>query len=369
MRHEDFMQAAVELAEKGMGYVSPNPMVGAVIVRDGEIIASGYHERYGGLHAERNAFKQCDEKGIDCRGADMYVTLEPCCHHGKQPPCTEAVTAHGIRRVFVGSSDPNPLVSGRGTEFLRSHGIEVTEGILKDRCDRLNEIFFKYITTGLPFVTVKYAMTLDGKTACFTGESKWITGETARRHVHRERLRHAAIMVGIGTVLADDPMLTCRTENGRDPLRIICDTKLRIPESSNIVRTADRVPTMIVCGNDSSEKAEMLRKAGCRIVCLPDGNGGTDLAGLMRMLGGEKVDSVLIEGGGTLAWSALESGIADKVMAYTAPKIFGGKTAFTPVGGKGAAKPSEAFLLEDTAVTMLDGDILIEGRVKKCSRD
>ncbi len=369
MGHEDFMREALALAEKGMGHVSPNPMVGAVIVRDGNIIASGYHKRYGDLHAERSAFAECDAKDIDCRGADMYVTLEPCCHHGKQPPCTDAVIEHGIKRVFVGSSDPNPLVAGKGTAILREHGIEVTEGVLKDECDRLNEIFFKFITTGLPFVSLKYAMTLDGKIACYTGKSQWITGETARNHVHRERLHHAAIMVGVGTVLADDPMLTCRIENGRDPLRIICDTNLRTPLDSNIVRTSDKVPTLIVCGDADSGRIGEYEKRGCKVLSLPDKNGSTDLAALMAYLGKEKIDSVLIEGGGTLGWSALESGIVDKVMAYVAPKIFGGSTAKTPVGGQGVAVPDDAFMLEDRRITELDGDILIEGRVKKCSQD
>ena len=364
------MLEALELAKGGMGFVSPNPMVGAVIVRDGSVIASGYHRRYGDLHAERSAFAECDKKGIDCTGADMYVTLEPCCHHGKQPPCTDAVIEHGIKRVFVGSSDPNPLVAGKGTAILRSHGIEVTEGILKEECDRLNEIFFKFITTGLPFVTLKYAMTLDGKITCYTGRSRWITGKTARRHVHRERLRHAAILVGVGTVLADDPMLTCRLDNGRDPLRIICDTHLRTPLESNIVRTAHKVPTLIVCGTeDNKERIKAYEQAGCKVLCLSDEKGRTDLRTLMEHLGREKIDSVLIEGGGTLGWSALESGIVDKVMAYVAPKIFGGNTAKTPVGGQGVPSPADAFMLEDRRITELDGDILIEGRVKRCSQD
>ena len=208
MSHEEFMHAALLLARRGMGFTSPNPMVGAVIVKKGEIIGSGYHKRYGDLHAERCAFADCEAKGIDCKGADMYVTLEPCCHHGKQPPCTDAVIAHGIKRVFIGSSDPNPLVAGKGTQILRDNGIEVTEGILKEECDALNEIFFHYITTGLPFVTMKYAMTLDGKIACYTGESKWITGEAARAHVQHERLHHSAVMVGVGTVLCSLAALT-----------------------------------------------------------------------------------------------------------------------------------------------------------------
>jgi diaminohydroxyphosphoribosylaminopyrimidine deaminase/5-amino-6-(5-phosphoribosylamino)uracil reductase len=369
MEHEDFMREALKLAEKGMGFVSPNPMVGAVIVRDGRIIASGYHKKYGDLHAERSAFSECDEKGIDCRGADMYVTLEPCCHHGKQPPCTEAVIAHGIKRVFVGSNDPNPLVAGKGTQILRNHGIEVTEGVLKEDCDRLNEIFFKFITTGLPFVTLKYAMTLDGKIACYTGQSKWVTGEKAREHVHHERLRHAAIMVGVGTVLADDPMLTCRIENGRDPLRIICDTNLRMPLDSNIVRTADKVPTMIVCGCDDSTRINQYEKAGCRVVRLPSSDSGTDLKALMELLGKEKIDSVLIEGGGTLGWSALKNGIVDRVTAYVAPKIFGGAEAKSPVEGQGVECPAEAFILTDRRIKELGDDILIEGQVKKCLPD
>jgi len=363
MTNEDFMNAALELAKKGMGFTSPNPMVGAVIVKKGEIIAEGYHRKYGDLHAERSAFAYCEENGIDCKGADMYVTLEPCCHHGKQPPCTDAVIAHGIKRVFIGSSDPNPLVAGKGVEILRENGIEVIEGVLKEECDALNEIFFHYITTGLPFVTMKYAMTSDGKIACYTGQSKWITGEAARAHVQQERLRHSAVMVGVGTVLADDPLLTCRLENGRDPLRIICDSSLRTPLDSNIVKTAREVPTVIATICDDIAKAAVYENAGCRIIKTAPKDGRVDLVALMKLLGKERLDSILLEGGGELNWSALNAGIVSKVQAYIAPKLFGG-SGKSPVGGQGVLVPDEAFMLEQCSIRHIGEDILIESRVK-----
>ena len=215
MNDQQYMRMALQLAEKGCGFVAPNPMVGAVIVKDGRIIGQGWHERYRGSHAERNALASCTESP---RGADMYVTLEPCCHHGKQPPCVDAILEAGIRRVVIGSTDPNPLVSGKGIQILRENGVEVTENILQKECSALNEVFFHYIRTGRPFVVMKYAMTLDGKIAAYTGVSKWITGEAARNHVHQQRHRFTAIMTGVGTVLADDPLLTCRMEGGRNPL-------------------------------------------------------------------------------------------------------------------------------------------------------
>ena len=220
MTDETYMRRALELAEKGAGWVSPNPLVGAVIVKDEEIIGEGYHERYGQLHAERNALAHCTKSP---KGATIYVTLEPGCHHGKQPPCTDALLAAGIRRVVIGSKDPNPLVHGKGIRILREHGVEVTEHVLEKECDAENEVFFHYMQTELPFVILKYAMTLDGKIATYTGASRWVTGEAARAHVHRMRNRYRAIMVGVGTVLADDPMLTCRlkgTENGANPFVI-----------------------------------------------------------------------------------------------------------------------------------------------------
>lgn len=364
MTNNDFMKEALSLAEKGMGFTSPNPMVGAVIVRDGEIIGRGYHKKYGELHAERNAFADCDSKGIDCTGADMYVTLEPCCHYGRTPPCTEAIIDHKISRVFVGSSDPNPLVAGKGVQILREHGIDVEEGVLKDECDSLNEIFFHYITNGLPFVTMKYAMTMDGKIACHTGESKWITGETARKQVQLERLRHSAIMVGVGTVLTDDPMLTCRLDNGRNPIRIICDSDLRTPINSNIVRTANNVPTIIATVSEDAEKISDYRAFGCRVIVTNSQNGRVDLKELMKILGDEKIDSILLEGGSTLNWSALNSRIVTKVQTYIAPKLFGGSNSKTPVGGLGVDAPYKAFMLEKSKISHFGDDLLIESRVK-----
>ena len=253
MTDEQYMRRAIELAKRGMGYTSPNPMVGAVIVKDGRIIGEGWHERYGELHAERNALKHCKESP---RGADMYVTLEPCCHHGKQPPCVEAVIEAGIKRVYVGSDDPNPLVAGGGIKILKEHGIEVVTQVLKDECDRLNEVFFYFIQTRRPYVAMKYAMTMDGKIATYSGLSKWITGEKAREHVQNLRHRYKAIMAGIGTVLADDPLLTCRIEGGVNPIRIICDTHLKLPLESQIVNTAKEVPTIVAVSERYRETAQ-----------------------------------------------------------------------------------------------------------------
>ncbi|MDE6666586.1 MAG: bifunctional diaminohydroxyphosphoribosylaminopyrimidine deaminase/5-amino-6-(5-phosphoribosylamino)uracil reductase RibD [Ruminococcus sp.] len=361
MNHEEYMKTALELAKKGMGFVNPNPMVGAVIIKDGRIVGKGFHRKYGELHAERNAFADCTE---DCAGADIYVTLEPCCHHGKTPPCTDIIIEKKIRRVFIGSSDPNPCVAGKGVQTLRKHGIEVVEGVLKEECDRLNEIFFHYITTGKPFVTMKYAMTIDGKIACHTGLSKWITGEQARKQVHYERLKHSAIMVGVGTVLADNPMLDCRLENGRNPVRIVCDTNLRTPLDCNIVRTAEKIPTVITTCSEDKEKISEYENFGCRVMQVSNKDGHTNLCELVLKLGDEKIDSILLEGGGELNESALKSGIVNKVQTYIAPKIFGGRDAKTAVSGLGVPYPDDAYMLENIEIKRIGDDILIQGRVK-----
>ena len=248
MPEEQYMRRAIQLAAEGEGKTRPNPLVGAVIVKDGRIIGEGYHTKYGSLHAEREALADCAHRGMDPEGADMYVTLEPCCHTGKQPPCTEALAEAGIGGVIIGSSDPNPLVSGKGTEFLRQHGIRVETGFLKEECDSLNPIFFHYITTGRPYVALKYAMTADGRIATVTGQSEWITGDVARNHVHKLRNRYASILVGINTVLADNPMLNCRLPGGVNPLRIVLDSSLRIPMECQLVQSAREIPLMVVCG-------------------------------------------------------------------------------------------------------------------------
>ena len=357
-----YMKMALELAQKGMGFTAPNPMVGAVIVKNGRIIGQGYHRKYGDLHAEREALAVCTEEP---KGASIYVTLEPCCHYGKQPPCVNAILEAGIRRVIIGSSDPNPLVAGKGIRILKDHGIEVTENILKEECDKLNEAFFYYIQNKKPYVVMKYAMTMDGKIAAYTGESKWVTGEAARIHVQEQRLKYTGIMVGVGTVLADDPMLTCRLENSRNPVRIICDSHLRTPLTSKIVRTAKTIPTILASSSKDQQKIKNYEELGCQVLYVPEKNGHIDLNRLMELLGAAKIDSILLEGGGSLNWSALESGIVQKVQTYIAPKLFGGEEAKTPVEGKGFPDPASAVLLKNSEIIRLGDDFLIESEVKR----
>lgn len=363
-----YMQRALELAERGLGFTNPNPMVGAVIVKDGRVIGEGYHHRYGDLHAERDALSNCSE---DPAGAAIYVSLEPCCHHGKQPPCTDALIAAGISRVVIGSSDPNPLVAGNGIRILREHGIEVCGNVCEEQALALNEPFFHYITTGLPLVVLKYAMTMDGKIATCTGESRWITGEEARRNVHRDRSRYASIMVGSGTVAADDPMLTSRIEGGHDPLRIVVDGTLSIGTGCKLVQTAREVPTLIVtCVPAGDEGTRAYEDLGCEVLSMPSEDGRhVDLRALVAELGRRSIDSLFIESGSSLAWAALEAGIVDKVQAYIAPKMFGGAGAPSPVGGSGIGSICDCVRLLDPQVQMFGEDILITSEVESCSRE
>lgn len=379
---EKYMRMALELAKKGCGRVNPNPMVGAVIVKDGRVLGSGYHTQYGKMHAEREAFASLNNPE-DAVGADLYVTLEPCCHRGKQPPCTEAIVEHGIARVFVGSSDPNPLVAGKGIVVLRQHGIQVMEHILKAECDALNEVFFHYIKTGKPYVVMKYAMTMDGKIATASGKSRWITGEDARRRVHEDRNRYMAIMVGVQTVLKDDPMLNCRAEGGRNPVRIVCDSHLRIPENSHLVQSAGEIPLWIAsvmpesgsaeAGKQAEQKkkAALLEQAGCRILYTDaDASGRVNLSQLMALLGKEGIDSILLEGGAQIHESALREGIVNKIQTYIAPKIFGGRNAPSPVGGQGVDAPDQAWMLSEPVLTKLGADLLLESEViYPCSQE
>lgn len=360
LNDSEYMQEALKLAEKGRGWVSPNPMVGAVIVKNEKIIGQGYHERYGQLHAERNALLSCTESP---RGATLYVTLEPCCHHGKQPPCVDAILEAGISRVVVGSSDPNPLVCGKGIRILREHGVSVTEHVLQEACDRLNQIFFHYIQTGRPYVIMKYAMTMDGKIAAYTGASKWITGEIARSHVQQQRHQCTAIMAGVGTVLADDPALTCRLPEGKNPIRIICDTRLRTPLTAQVIATAGQIPTILATCCTDPDRKKRYEDLGCQVMAVSEADGHVDLKVLMQQLGRQNIDSILLEGGGTLNWSALESGIVQKVQTYLAPKLFGGASAKTPVEGIGVSVPSDAVLLKNSVITKLGEDFLIESEV------
>ena len=362
MTDETYMRRALELAEKGAGWVSPNPLVGAVIVKDEEIIGEGYHEQYGQLHAERNALAHCTKSP---KGATIYVTLEPCCHHGKQPPCTDALLAAGIRRVVIGSKDPNPLVHGKGIRILREHGVEVTEHVLEKECDAENEVFFHYMQTKLPFVILKYAMTLDGKIATKTGASKWITGEAARKEVQHMRHQYMGIMAGIGTVLADDPMLNVRVEGWKSPVRIVCDSKLRIPPDSQIVKSAEKYRTIVAYAEqkNAKEKIKILHTMGVETIYCPDEKNQIDLKKLMADLGNRGIDSILLEGGGTLNDSALRAGIVKEVQAFVAPKLFGGVAGKTPVEGIGVEFPSEAVELKYTDICQIGEDIRIRCQV------
>lgn len=351
------MERAIELAKRARGFTSPNPMVGAVIVKDGRVIGEGYHERCGELHAERNALASLTESA---EGATIYVTLEPCCHYGKTPPCTEAIIEHKLAKVVIGSRDPNPLVSGKGAAILRKAGNEVVEDFMREECDAINPIFFHYITTKRPYVAMKYAMTMDGKIATRTGASKWITGEAARNHVQTLRHAYKGIMVGIGTVLADNPMLNCRMQGGIDPVRIVCDTHLRIPMDCQIVQTADTIETILATSTNEKEKIDQLIKKGVQILQIPEKDGCIDLNLLMQILGEKGIDSILLEGGGRLNDSFLREKLIQKAYVYLAPKIFGGEDAKTPVEGIGISLPEQSANFKLQQIQQIEEDILLE---------
>ena len=366
MTDQEYMLRAIQLAKKGEGWTNPNPMVGAVIVKDGRIIGEGYHKKCGELHAERNAIASLTESA---EGATIYVTLEPCCHYGKTPPCTEAIIEQKIKKVVIGSRDPNPKVAGKGAQILRESGITVVQDFMREECDCLNPVFFHYITTKTPYVVMKYAMTLDGKIATKTGASKWITGEPARQEVQHMRHRYMGIMAGIGTVLADDPMLNVRVEGWKSPVRIVCDSSLRIPLDSQIVRSAKEYRTIVAYAGreeneEITEKIERLHAKGVDTVCCPDEKGQIDLKKLMTYLGNEGIDSILLEGGGTLNASALEDGIVNKVYAYIAGKLIGGMDARSPVEGMGIDRMADAITLQNVEIEKLGDDFCIVGYVK-----
>ena len=394
LQDKEYMSRAIELAKKGEGWVNPNPKVGAVIVKDGQIIGEGYHVECGQMHAERCAISSLRDSA---EGATMYVTMEPCCHYGKTPPCTEAIIENEISRVIIGSRDPNPKVSGKGAQTLRDAGIEVVEDFMKDECDALNSIFFHYITTNIPYIRLKYAMTADGKIATKTGASRWVTGPEAIHKVHEMRHECMSIMVGVDTVIADDPMLNCRIENGRNPIRIICDSKLRIPGECQLVRTADEYDseTIVVCavsgmplgevrfsekapfymddynenplaktlgkkfgGGDFTKKAIKLNERGVRIFNFPGHDGKVDLSLLMEYLGKLDIDSLLLEGGGNLNESALRAGIINEIRIFIAPKVFGGK-AKSPIEGIGVDHPNMAYKFSFDDVERIGSDLMI----------
>lgn len=361
-----YMRRAIELAWKGAGWTNPNPLVGAVIVKDGRVIGEGFHEKWGEAHAERNALADCAARGEDPAGSTLYVTLEPCCHQGKQPPCTEAVIAAGVRRVIVGSRDPNPLVAGRGNEQLRGAGIEVAEDVLRGECDELNPIFFHYIQTGLPFIMLKWAMTLDGKIATRTDDSRWISNEASRADVHESRHRMAAIMVGSGTVSADDPMLTARRDiPSNQPLRVVVDSSLSISSDCQLVRSARDFALLVATTQpEDSEKARLLRERGVDIISVSPvrASGKVNLKALITLLGERGVDSILVEGGGTLNEALLAADLVNEIIVYLAPKVIGGADAKSPVEGFGVERMVDAFTFEAPEIERFGDDLKLTYR-------
>lgn len=356
------MRMALRFAKKGLGRTSPNPAVGAVIVRNGQIVASGYHKRAGGLHAEVDALGKIG--GTAKMGDALYVTLEPCHHFGKTPPCTEAILKSGLRRLIVGMRDPNPKVSGGGCEFLAEKGVEVRVGVLESECRDLNEAYLKFITTGRPFVVAKSALTLDGWTATSRGHSQWITNERSRAFVHRLRDRLDGVMVGIGTVLADDPMLTARlgSRRGRDPIRIIVDPHLRIPHNARVLNPDSPAKTLIaVSGDLPAESLKRVQKTGVSILACPTKKSWIDLDALMHMLGDTNITSLLVEGGSAILGSMIRERLIDKFHIFKAPKILGGGDGMPMASGPGATHMDRSLRLRDMKVRRFGDDILISG--------
>lgn len=358
-----YMRKALELAEMGAGFVNPNPMVGAIIVKNGKIIGEGYHRYFGGNHAEVDALNSTVE---DPRDSTMYVTLEPCSHFGKTPPCVNAIIERGISKVVIAMLDPNPLVSGRGVEILKNNNIQVVTGVLEGEAKRLNEVFIKYITTKLPFCLMKSAMSIDGKTATESSDSKWITSSSSRIYVHRLRHRYSAIMVGINTVLTDNPKLTVRIPDfqGKNPIRIVIDSKCKTPLDSNAVKGISEAKTIIATTDLADiDKIHKLESLGVEVLIIPNKSGHVNLNILMKKLGEMAIDSILLEGGGTLNYSSLEAGIVDKINFFIAPKIIGGYLSKSPVDGKGVPLVKDAFSIRDLATHTFDGDIMLEGYI------
>jgi len=353
------MRLALELAHQGDGYTNPNPIVGAVVVKDQKIVGQGYHHKFGGPHAEMFALEEAAEQA---RGATIYVTLEPCSHYGKTPPCADRIIAVGIRRAVVACRDPNPLVNGHGIAKLRGAGIEVTEGVLEEEARYANEIFFTFIETGLPFVQLKLAQSLDGKIATRSGDSKWISGEDSRIEVHRLRRRFAAILVGVNTVIHDDPLLTVRHVEGPNPVRLVLDGHGRVPLERRMFSDSGR--TIVATAVMPKGKETSLRERGVEVWRLPSGNGKVDLQALLSRIAKEGLDSLLIEGGGETAAAFLEASLVDKVSFFIAPLIIGGRAAIPAVSGEGVAQVADALRLRDVDITRCGDDIMITGYLR-----
>jgi diaminohydroxyphosphoribosylaminopyrimidine deaminase/5-amino-6-(5-phosphoribosylamino)uracil reductase len=350
------MRRALARARKGVGKTGPNPAVGCVIVNDGKVVGEGWHKKAGTPHAEVHALAQA---GASARNADVYVTLEPCAYFGKTPPCADALISAGVARVYAGMVDPNPRVKGQGLEMLRLAGIEATAGILEGACRLVNEPFIKHVTTGLPFVILKSALTLDGKSATAEGDARWITSERSRRYVHKLRSQVDAIMVGVGTVIVDDPLLTSRIPGGKDPLRVVVDSKLKVPLSAKIFHLNSGT-TLVATVSDDAPAIAGIRRTGADVVICKEKMGRVDLHDLMARLGAMHIQSVLMEGGSTLAGEALRQGVIDKTMLFYAPKLVGGDGPGL-FAGRGAARMEDAIRLRDITYTRFGADLLIQG--------
>lgn len=365
MTPQYFMQLALEQARKGEGRTAPNPPVGAIIVKDGVIVGEGVHPQAGQPHAEVFALRQAGEKA---RGADIYVTLEPCSHHGKTPPCADALIAAGIKSAYIGTIDPNPLVAGRGVEKLKNGEIEVHFGILEAECRRLIAAFSHHILTGQPFTIYKAALTLDGNTATATGDSQWVSGEKSRLAVHQLRDRVEAIMVGINTVLSDDPLLNTRLPEGggRDPLRVVVDNQLRMPVDCRMLKQKSTAKTLIATISTDRDKISKLQAAGAEVVIFPAVDRKVSLPALWQELGRRNVQRLLLEGGATLAGGALSEGLIDRLMLFLAPKILAGASPFGLFPGIGCSSMAEAINLVDVTYEPSGEDLLITGDIPSC---
>ena len=353
------MRRALELARRGLGKTSPNPMVGAVVVKGNRIIGEGYYRHFGGKHAEVNAF---DNAGEDVGGATMYVTLEPCCHYGQTPPCVDVITRRKISRVFIGMLDPDKRVSGRSVEALRQQSIECRVGILEDECRSLNDSYIKHRGTGLPFITVKFAQTLDGRIASATGHSRWISSPPSHKLAHRLRARHDAVLVGIGTVIRDNPQLTVRLVKGRNPRRIVLDSRLRIPSDATVLTEQEKAETIIAATGAPKSRVALLEKMGVEVLTVPgDEKGIVDLRQLLKILGERDISSVLVEGGAEIITSFLRLNLADRLVVFTAPRIMG--RGVEAVGELEIKEVERAIKLTFERVYRSGDDVVIEARV------
>jgi diaminohydroxyphosphoribosylaminopyrimidine deaminase/5-amino-6-(5-phosphoribosylamino)uracil reductase len=365
---QHYMKQALKLARRGVGRTAPNPPVGAVVVRADVVIGEGHHPKAGEPHAEIFALRQA---AAEANGADLYVTLEPCSHQGRTGPCADALIGAGIKRVFVGTLDPNPLVAGRGVEKLRQAGIEVKVGIEAEQCQRLIAPFARLISSGMPFTIYKSAMTLDGKTATASGDSQWVSGEQSRQQVHQLRDRVEAIMVGIDTVLADDPLLNTRLPQGggRDPLRVVVDSRLRLPVGSRLLQQNSDAKTLIATLSHEQDKIARLQQTGVEVLIMPEQAGRVSLPDLWQELGRRNIQQLLLEGGATLAGAALQQGLIDRMMVFIAPKLIGGRADFGIFAGEGCEKLTDAVRLKDIHYEQSGEDILITGDVERCLPD